>query len=119
MSMDARYQKRSEPIAPGSFKPHIQPVTWDEVYADWPNDDFRYYWRPYNMTIKPYDSRYHDKRDELALELAAQGDARSRSTLQRIIGRDSDPGKRRRAQQLLEMLDAPGDPDDGAQRIGR
>ena len=106
MSMDARYQKRSEPIAADSLEPHIKPVTWDEVYADWPNDDFKYYWRPYNMTIKPYDSRYHDKRDRLALEMAAQGDVSARSALERIIARDSDPAKRSRARQLLEILDA-------------
>ena len=106
MSMDARYQKRSVPIAPDSLKPHINPVTWEEVYAGWLKDNFQYYWRPYNMAIKPYDSRYFDKRDKLALEMAVQGDARSRSALQRIIARDSNQAKRSQAQQLLEMLDA-------------
>ena len=105
MSMDTRHQKRSDLIAPSSLEPHSQPMAWEEVYSDWPNDDFKYYWRPYNMTIKPYDSVYQEKRDAMALEMATQGDIRARSVLQRIIARDLDPTKQRQAQQLLDALD--------------
>ena len=43
MSMDARYQKVSDPIAPGSLLPHAQPATWEEIYADsdWDRDDLK------------------------------------------------------------------------------
>ena len=38
------------------------------------------------------------------IEMAAAGDERARSTLQRIIARDTDPAKRARASQMLEHL---------------
>ena len=34
MSMDARYQRASDPIAPGSLLPHSQPNDWESVFAD-------------------------------------------------------------------------------------
>ncbi len=44
--------------------------------------------------------------DELAFELAAAGDQRARSTLQRIVARDGDAVKRQRAEDFLAELDA-------------
>ena len=54
--------------------------------------------------MEEYDDSYHGKRDDMALEMAAQGDTRSRSVLQRIIARDPDLAKREQAQKLLEGL---------------
>ena len=104
MSMDARYQKASEPIAPGSLQPHSQPSTWEEIYAGWPETAPKYYWRKWDMEVKEYDNSYHDKRDEMALEMAKEGDTRAISTLQRIIARDDSPGKRGEAEALLASL---------------
>ncbi len=106
MSMDARYQRVSEKVAPGSLKPHAPAHSWEEIYADWPSAEHQYYWRKWNLEIEEYDHSYHEKRDELAFAMAAQGDARSRSTLQRIIARDADLNKRQKAIQLLDALDA-------------
>ena len=104
MSIDARYQRASEPIAPGSLQPHSQPSTWEEVYAGWPETELKYYWRKWEMEIKEYDNSYHERRDEMALEMAKEGDTRAISTLQRIIARDDNPTKRAEAEALLASL---------------
>ncbi len=109
MSMDARYQKASEPIAPGSLLPHSQPSTWEEVYAGWPDLDLKYYWRKWDLEVREYDNSYHDKRDEMAIKMAKEGDARAISTLQRIIARNEDPERRREAEVLLAALQEPAD----------
>ena len=109
MSMDYRYQKVSEPIAPGSLEPHSQPNSWEEIYADWPSDELKYYWRKFDLEVKAYDNSYHEERDRMALEMAASGDPTARSALQRIVARDSDPEKRKKAEELLSRLDAPVD----------
>jgi len=109
MSIDARYQRASEPIAPGSLQPHSQPSTWEEVYAGWPETELKYYWRKWEMEIKEYDNSYHDKRDEMALKMAKEGDTRAISTLQRIIARDENPTKREEAEALLASLQALAD----------
>lgn len=106
-SVDARFQKVTQPVAPGTLLPFTNPQPWDEVYAGWPADSpYRYYWKKWDVKVVDYDFSYHRKRDDMALEMAAQGDPRSRSTLQRIVARDADPAKRRRAQALLAALDA-------------
>ena len=108
MSMDLRYQRIDDPISPDSLMPHIKEVlTWDQIYADWPNDDYKYYWKAHQMQLVPFDTRYYDERDKLAMEIAGKGDATARSALQRIIARDPDPGKVERARQLLTSLDEP------------
>ena len=106
MSIDARYQKVSDPIDAGSLQPHIRPVPWDEIYADWPSEKYQYYWRRYDLKFSQYDNSYHQRRDELAFEMAAAGDQRARSTLQRIVARDGDAAKRWRAEGFLAELDA-------------
>lgn len=106
MSMDGRYQKVTDPIAPGSLQPHSQPSTWDEIYADWPASDLQYYWRKWDLELKEYDNSYYEKRDQIAFAMAAEGDTRAISTLQRIVARDADPTKRQKAEELLAVLAA-------------
>lgn len=105
MSMDGRYQKVNDPIAPGSLQPHSQPSTWDDIYADWPASDLQYYWRKWDLELKEYDNSYHEKRDQIAFAMAAEGDTRAISTLQRIVARDADPAKRQKAEELLAVLE--------------
>jgi hypothetical protein len=107
MSVDARYQRLSDPVHEASLEPHIRPVGWDQVYADWSTefDYLQYYWRDWKLNFSEYDFSYLEERDRLAFEMAAVGDERARSTLQRIIARDEDPAKRTRASQMLERLD--------------
>lgn len=106
MSMDGRYQKVNDPIAPGSLQPHSQPSTWDEIYAGWPASDLQYYWRKRDLELKEYDNSYYEKRDQIAFAMAAEGDTRAISTLQRIVARDADPAKRQKAEELLAVLEA-------------
>lgn len=105
-SIDARYQRCNEPIDSKSFLPHISPVTWEEIYHDWPNENYKYYWHDLNMQLSDYDFSYHQERDRLAFEMADVGDERSRSTLQRIVTRDTDLEKRQRAKEALQKLEA-------------
>ena len=107
MSMDARYQRAREPLSSGSLLPHTSPeMTWNDVYADWPESDLKYYWKKFGVSELPYDESYHQKRDSLAIEMAECGDARARSVLQRIIARDPDQAKQLRARQLLAQLES-------------
>ena len=106
VSIDARYQRVSEPIAPGSFLPHGRSETsWESIYAEWPSEELQYYWKKWDLEVAEYDNSYHEKRDELAFELAEQGDETARSALQRVVSRDEDAAKRKRAEELLAQLD--------------
>ena len=105
MSIDARYQKVSDPVAPGSLNPHSQPHTWEEIYENWPAGSRQYYWNQWDVEVVEYDTQYHEKRDRLAFEMAEAGDETARSTLQRILARDADPAKQKRAAELIATLD--------------
>ena len=105
-SIDARFQRPGDPIEEKSLLPHVNPVTWEEIYAGWPNRDYQYYWKEWNLSFIEYDYSYLEERDRLAFEMAAAGDERARSALQRIVSRDADPEKRRRAEVALVSLDA-------------
>ena len=104
MSMDVRYQLVSEPFNIDNANPDGQPLSWDEVYADWRSDALQYYWQRLPLTLKPFDPAWFDRRDALGFALGEAGDPRARSVLQRIVARDADPEKRARAQRLLDAL---------------
>ena len=106
MSIDARYQKVSDSIAPGSLLPHTQPQTWEDIYARWHTHSYlNYYWKKWDLQMVDYDNSYHEKRDTMAFKMAENGDPVARSALQRIMARDKNPGKRQRAQKLLKVMD--------------
>lgn len=109
MSIDARYQRVSDPVGAGSFQPHAQPSTWEEIYSSWKSSDYQYYWRQWDLEYSEHDTSYHETRDQLAFEMAAEGDERARSTLQRIVARDPDADKRERAAELLANLETVGE----------
>lgn len=104
MSMDVRYQLASAPFNPDNANPDGQPLSWEEVYADWRSDALQYYWRRMDLIEQPFDRTWFDKRDGLAFALGEAGDPRARSVLQRIVARDPDPAKRTRAEALLARL---------------
>ena len=109
MSLDGRYQKVSDPISPHCLKPLGGICEWKDIYADWLANDFQYYWKKWDLNIKEYDYSYNKKRDEIAFEMAENGDQRAISTLQRIIAHDNDPSKRKKAEDLLAKLEATAD----------
>lgn len=114
LSMDTRYQRLSEPIGPGNLSPHAG-GSWEEIYADWPSDDLKYYWKKWNLEDSDYASRFSEsdaesakiieKRDRLAFEMGENGNTRAISALQRIMMRDGNPEKRQRAADLLVTLE--------------
>jgi hypothetical protein len=104
MSMDVRYQLVSEPFNPDNANADGQPLAWDDIYAGWSSDELKYYWRKLDLTIKPFDPVWFNKRDARAFELGETGDPRARSVLQRIVARDPDPAKQARAKRLLATL---------------
>jgi hypothetical protein len=104
-SFDARYQRLSDPIADLNCDTYASLFQWDEVYADWKNDDLKYYWIKQGAKVVPYDRQYYDRRDVLAFDLAEKGDRLARDTLLRIVQRDPDAAKRERAAALLSRLD--------------
>ena len=105
LSLDARYQKITDPIEAGSLEPHSQPNAWERVYADWPSERYQYYWKQWDLHVVEFDERFNNKRDAAALEMAASGDQRARSALQRIVARNDDTALRERASTLLYRLD--------------
>lgn len=104
MSMDVRYQLVSEPFNIDNANPDGQPLSWQQVYADWRSDALKYYWQRLPLSLKPFDRQWFDRRDALAFERGQAGDPCARSVLQRIVARDANPAKRARAQQLLDTL---------------
>jgi len=105
-SMDARYQRVSEPVSELSLQPYANLYTWDQVYAGWRSTELQYYWRKQPITIGAFDTHYYDKRDVIAFEMAERGDTAARASLLRIVQRDKSPAKRERAAALLAALDA-------------
>lgn len=55
LSIDARYQAIDEPIEEKSLKPHCT-LTWEEVYADWKDDNLKYYWQQSAPKLSPWDA---------------------------------------------------------------
>ena len=103
-SIDARFQRPGDPIEEKSLLPHVN-LAWEEIYAGWRNEEFQYYWKEWDLNFIEYDYSYLEERDRLAFEMAAVGDERARSALQRIVARDADPEKRQRAEAALVSLD--------------
>ena len=104
MSMDVRFQRVDAPFNDDNANPDAQPLSWEEVYAGWRSAGLQYYWKRLPLRLRPFDRQWFDRRDSRAFALAATGDARARSVLQRIVARDADAAKREQAQRLLESL---------------
>ena len=55
LSVDYRYQPAAEDIEEKSLRPHMDVATWDEIYADWPSDELKYYWTKHDLQLSPWD----------------------------------------------------------------
>ena len=55
LSLDLRYQPADQPIEAKSLEPHMGVATWEELYADWQNEDLKYYWRSRSLKMSPWD----------------------------------------------------------------
>jgi len=66
LSVDYRYQPAGEPVDQGTLEPHVGVATWDEVYADWPEDsDLRYFWRDDAPRVVPFDRSLRWQQDRI------------------------------------------------------
>lgn len=104
-SVDNRYQRIDQPLVEASLRPYADLFAWEEIYAGWQSDRFKYYWRDRLTNLVPFDQQYYEERDRIAFALADSGDPTARAALLRIHQRDSDPDKRARAGALLARLD--------------
>ena len=105
LSVDFRYQARSEPVSEKNLHPHTGALTWEEVYRGWTRSDLQYYWRRPDVTVTGYDTGYFAHRDQEALEAAERGDPVARPALLRMAQRDPDPVKREHAARVLADLE--------------
>ena len=106
LSVDFRYQPRSEPMCEINLTPHRGVAEWNELYAGWTREGLKYYWKKHDLEIVPFDMQYCERRDRMAFEMAARGDVRAKSALQRVVSNDPDGDKRARARAALEALEA-------------
>lgn len=52
LSCDYRYQPRSHSVRSDSLDPHLNVLTWDDIYANWDKGDpVKYYWNAWNLDI--------------------------------------------------------------------
>ena len=112
-SFDARYQRLSHPISDHQLLTYAGNGSWEDVYKTWETSDQQYYWRSQNIKVVPQDLSYWEIRDQEAFEMAKGGDMDARDALLRIIQRDKNPDKRKKAQDLLIGLDS-NSPDPAA-----
>ena len=110
-SFDARYQPASQAVADKNLEPYSGTGTWEEVYAGWSSTEDQYYWRKFDLNVVPLDTRYYDRRDEMAFDMASRGEIAARDALLRIVQRDANPAKRSRAAALLSALDPSAGPN--------
>lgn len=58
LSADYRYQPRSHPVREDSLQPHMNWLTWDQVYEHWDEDDpVKYYWRDWDLDVVKREPR--------------------------------------------------------------
>jgi ectoine hydroxylase-related dioxygenase (phytanoyl-CoA dioxygenase family) len=106
VSVDFRYQVRSQPIAESNLvAPHTGQLTWEDVYRGWASTELQYYWKKVDLAVSAYDTSYFANRDREAYEAAERGDPVARPALLRMAQRDPDPAKRAHAQRVLDELD--------------
>ena len=55
LSTSARYQTIREPVDAAALRPHWGWADWEELYADWDEDDpLKYYWQSLDLNIRTY-----------------------------------------------------------------
>lgn len=108
VSLDNRYQLVGDEIAYHMTQPHLQsmsPVTWEDIYADWPAEDpLKYYWRDVPLPVIPKDETFAQRGFEEALRLASQGNAQAIHHLRRYVARDVQSKDGIRAAQALAAI---------------
>ena len=58
ISADYRYQPRSHPVREDSLQPHMNWLTWDEIYEQWDEEDpVKYYWKGWDLDVVTREPR--------------------------------------------------------------
>lgn len=58
LSFDYRYQPRSHPVREDSLQPHMNWLTWNEIYERWDVDDpVKFYWKDWPLEVIPRKPR--------------------------------------------------------------
>ncbi len=104
-SFDARYQPASHTICENQLEPYPGCGSWDEVYGSWDSEHQQYYWKKFDLKTVPLDRSVYEARDQMAFKMAENGEIECRDTLLRIVQRDKDPEKIKKAKSLLVDLD--------------
>ena len=105
ISLDNRYQAVGDPIAAHMLEPHWpSQLSWDEVYADWENDDLKYYWQQLDNPVVPFDASFHEKGFAEAIELARAGDQHAIYSMKRIVKDNQGLPFKAKAQSVLAEL---------------
>ena len=56
LSLDVRYQPADQEVEEKSLRPHCD-LTWEQIYADWKNEDLKYYWQMQKLAMSPWDEK--------------------------------------------------------------
>lgn len=64
LSLDVRYQNANAAVEKNSLLPHCG-LSWDEIYAGWPNDDFKYYWREKQLRLSRWADQVRWQRERI------------------------------------------------------
>lgn len=59
LSVDYRYQEEGSALTDTVLQPHFGRLSWDEVYADWRDRQFCYYWHEKDYEIVPWNEELH------------------------------------------------------------
>lgn len=58
LSADYRYQPRSHPVREDSLQPHMNWLTWEEIYDRWEaHDPVKYYWTDWDLDVVKREPR--------------------------------------------------------------
>ena len=104
VSVDARYQPLSEPVAERCLSVPHQLRAWEDLYQGWDDDEYKYYWRHLDLEVVPFTFHWYDRRDRRAIEMGEAGDGEAAVALENITLKHRDPGIRARAAAALENL---------------
>ena len=103
-SFDARYQPASHTICENQLVPYPGCGSWNKVYEGWRHKDQQYYWEKFSLKTAPLDRSVYEARDQMAFKMAENGEVECRDTLLRIVQRDKNSEKVKKAQALLLKL---------------
>jgi ectoine hydroxylase-related dioxygenase (phytanoyl-CoA dioxygenase family) len=63
LSVDFRYQLEGEALTEVCLEPHFQRLTWEQIYAGWKSDRWKYAWKKKRYELVPYDRSSFDVSD--------------------------------------------------------